>query len=28
VVINEDVIRRGDQPLIVYENEKEEVAGA
>jgi ATP-dependent Clp protease ATP-binding subunit ClpX len=28
VVVNEDVIRRGDQPLIVYENEKEEVAGA
>jgi len=28
VVINEDVIRRGDQPLIVYQNEKEEVAGA
>ena len=28
IVVNEDVIRRGDQPLIVYENEKEEVAGA
>jgi ATP-dependent Clp protease ATP-binding subunit ClpX len=28
VVVNEDVIKRGDQPLIVYENEKEEVAGA
>ncbi len=28
IVVNEDVIRRGEQPLIVYENEKEEVAGA
>ena len=28
VVINEDVIKRGDPPLIVYENDKEEDAGA
>ncbi len=28
IVVNEDVIRRGEHPLIVYENDKEEVAGA
>lgn len=28
VVINEDVIKRRDPPLIVYENDKDEVAGA
>jgi ATP-dependent Clp protease ATP-binding subunit ClpX len=28
ILINEDVIKRGEAPLIVYENDKEEVAGA